>query len=213
MNTNRQHIVTTNTNAPPIKAMNDKQEADLKQLKNCLISVAKERDKRAFAYLFSWFAPKIKGIAIKQLGSEAQAMDVVQETMSKVWNKAHLFDKNKGAATTWVYTIMRNVSFDLLRKQQTRKEDHLSDELWPIVEAQSSDIDDDEYGDHIEKKLIANHIQLLPQAQQDIIKGLYFHELSQEQLAKQLGIPLGTVKSRLRLAMAKLKQQLGDNHD
>ncbi len=213
MNTNRQNIVTTNSNAPPIKAMDDKQQADLEQLKNCLVNVATQRDKQAFAYLFSWFAPKIKGIAIKQLGSEAQAMEVVQETMSKVWNKAHLFDKNKGAATTWVYTIMRNVSFDLLRKQQTRKEDHLSDDLWPLVEAQSAEDNDDEYSDHIEKKLIADHIQSLPQAQQDIIKGLYFHELSQEQLAKQLDIPLGTVKSRLRLAMAKLKNQLGGNHD
>nr|WP_232284977.1 sigma-70 family RNA polymerase sigma factor [Pseudoalteromonas tunicata] len=178
------------------------------QLKNWLTDIAVDRDRQAFAQIFKWFAPKIIRFGIKQLGSEAAANELLQDTMSNVWRKSHLFDFDKGAATTWIYTIMRNVSFDMLRKIRSQREDYLSDDMWPIVEAQN--VQEVEFADHLMQSHIAQYIELLPQAQQQVIRGVYFQELSQEQLAEQLNIPLGTVKSRLRLALNKLKEQLGE---
>lgn len=181
------------------------------QLCQWLESVATNRDKVAFTHLFHFFAPKILRIARGKFPNEAQANEVVQDTMSNVWRKAHLFNQDKGAATTWVYTVMRNVTFDMLRKIQGNKEDNLSDDIWPVAEKMSSEIE--VFDDHLEHENLLSVIQELPQAQQDVVKGFYFREMSQEQLAVHLNLPLGTVKSRLRLALGKLKVQLGEQHD
>ena len=129
--------------------------------------------------------------------------------MTNVWRKAHLFDMEKGAATTWVYTIMRNTSFDMLRKMRTHKEDQLSDDIWPLVEAQATETLS--FDDHLMSKKIERHLSRLSHDQRQLIEGVYFKDLSQEQLAAQFNIPLGTVKSRLRLAIAKLKHLMGEN--
>lgn len=177
------------------------------QLQQWLIAVANNRDKRAFAQLFSWFAPKILRYGVSHLNSSANAQELLQDTMTNVWKKAHYFNADKGAVTTWVYTIMRNASFDMLRKMQTQREEMLSDDIWPLVEAQTAQ--EGEYSDHLMQKEMKRYLSLLPDAQQQVIKGVYFQHLSQEELATQLGIPIGTVKSRLRLALSKLKQKMG----
>lgn len=173
--------------------------------------VATNRDKVAFTHLFQFFAPKIQRIARGKFPNEAQACEVVQETMSNVWKKAHLFNQDKGAATTWVYTVMRNVTFDILRKIKGNREDNLSDDIWPLAELAVSN--DDTFNDHLESKKLLSGISTLPETQQEVVKGFYLMEMSQEQLAEQLNLPLGTIKSRLRLALAKLKVQLGEDHD
>jgi len=187
------------------------EKIDHPQLCQWLDAVATSRDKIAFTHLFEFFAPKIQRIARNKFPNETQASEVVQETMSNVWRKAHLFDKNKGAATTWVYTVMRNVTFDLLRKIKGNKEDTLSDDIWPVAECMVGE--EETFDDHLENKQLLTVIDELPEAQQQVVKGFYFMEMSQEQLALHLNLPLGTIKSRLRLALAKLKVQLGENHD
>ncbi|CCQ10900.1 RNA polymerase sigma-70 factor [Pseudoalteromonas luteoviolacea B = ATCC 29581] len=186
-------------------------ETPTQALIEALVAVSEHRDRKAFATLFDYFAPKIKRFGIKQLGSEALAMELVQDTMTSVWKKAHLYHPTKGAATTWVYTVMRNASFDTLRKMKSTKEDHLSEELWPLIQEPNASFIEDM--DHLEDKRIKRFIDALPQAQKEILWGVYFQDLSQEQLATQLNIPLGTVKSRLRLALQKLRAELGGNHD
>jgi RNA polymerase sigma-70 factor (ECF subfamily) len=176
-----------------------------------LQDVAENRNKQAFTHLFNFFAPKILRISRTKFSNEALACEVVQETMSNVWRKAHLFNADKGAATTWVYTVMRNVTFDMLRKIKGNKEDTLSEDIWPINEPVANE--DESYEDHLAHDNLLKVIDTLPQAQQEVVKGFYLLEMSQEQLAKQLNLPLGTIKSRLRLALAKLKVQLGDYHD
>jgi RNA polymerase sigma-70 factor (ECF subfamily) len=176
-----------------------------------LNAVASSRDKIAFTKLFEFFAPKIQRIARSKFPNEAQASEVVQETMSNVWRKAHLFNPDKGAATTWVYTVMRNVTFDMLRKIKGNKEDNLSDDIWPIAESMT--VEDESFDDHLENEQLLTVIKKLPEVQQEVVKGFYFREMSQEQLAVHLNLPLGTIKSRLRLALAKLKTQLGETHD
>ncbi|MDP2562159.1 sigma-70 family RNA polymerase sigma factor [Psychrobium sp. 1_MG-2023] len=194
-----------------VKSIKMNDEIDHPQLCQWLNSVAEQRDKQAFTHLFKLFAPKILRIARSKFPNEAQANEVVQETMSNVWRKAHLFNADKGAATTWIYTIMRNVTFDMLRKIKGNKEDNLSDDIWPLAEGQASD--EEIYDDHLENQNLLSAIEELPAPQQAVVKGFYLMEMSQEQLAQQLNLPLGTIKSRLRLALSKLKVQLGEDHD
>ena len=202
------NLLSKVTNAKPSKMS---EQIDHPQLCQWLEAVAISRDKKAFTQLFRFFAPKIQRIASNKFFNENQANEVVQETMSNVWRKAHLFNQDKGAATTWVYTVMRNVTFDMLRKLKGNKEDNLSDDIWPIAESMGSE--DEPFEDHLENKQLLTVIEKLPEVQQQVVKGFYFMEMSQEQLATHLNLPLGTIKSRLRLALAKLKVQLGEEHD
>jgi RNA polymerase sigma-70 factor (ECF subfamily) len=179
------------------------------QLCNWMSLVATDRDKHAFSNIFNWFAPKIVRFGIKQLNNETTANVLLQETMTNVWKKAHMYNAEKGAVTTWVYTIMRNISFDMLRKVKSNREDMFSDDIWPLVE--SEQIDSTDFEDHLLNKNLMEYVEKLPQAQKQIIKGVYFQELSQEQIAVQLSIPVGTVKSRLRTALSKLKTHIGDD--
>ena len=185
------------------------------ELANWLTAVGANRDKHAFTSLFKFFAPKILGISSSKFNTKEIANEIVQETMTNVWRKAHMYNPEKGAPTTWVYTVMRNVTFDLLRKIQSKKEDTLSDDIWPTLDV--SDEESTNFEDHIENQKVLSLLDNLPEKQQQVIKAVYFMEMSQEQLAKHLNLPLGTVKSRLRLALNKLKKhvdlQLGDSHD
>lgn len=208
-------MISTNTNLQrqvmdqnaPVKAT----EVDGKTLSSWLVAIAEHRDKAAFARLFKWFSPKIMGFGRKQFNNPVMASELLQETMTNVWRKAHLYNQEKGAATTWVYTVMRNISFDMLRKIQANHEDNLSDDIWPLAEAQNSD--EHVFADHLMDKQIEKYLNKLPENQKQIVHGVYFQDLSQEQLAKNLNIPLGTVKSRLRLALTKLRQHIGAAHD
>ena len=193
------------------KSNNMLDKLDHAQLCQWLNAVAQERDKQAFTQLFHFFAPKILRVAQQKLTHSTQANEVVQETMSNIWRKAHLFDESKGAPTTWVYTVMRNVIFDMLRKIKSNKEDNLSEDIWPLAE--QSTVEQFNFDDHLEHKQLTGVIESLPEEQQQVIKGFYFSEMTQEQLANHLNLPLGTIKSRLRLALAKLKTQLGEHHD
>ncbi len=186
-------------------------EISIEQQKQLLVSIAKERDKTAFATIFSHFAPKIRSYGLKHLKQEANAMELVQETMLTVWRKAHLFHPDKGAVSTWVYTIMRNQCFDILRKRQATKEDNYSDDIWPIFE-QKLVTDDDPSNKQLGDELITL-ISTLPEAQQTVVKEIYLNQRSHQDLADQLGLPVGTVKSRLRLGLQKLRLQLEKDDD
>jgi RNA polymerase sigma-70 factor (ECF subfamily) len=185
------------------------------ELSDWLSLVAKNQDKAAFTKLFSFFAPKIQRFGIKQHGNESQANELVQDTMTNVWKKAHLYDASKGAATTWIYTVMRNASFDQLRKVKSKAEQNLGDDIWPLEQALSeSDNESTPFGDHLMTKQLESLVDSLPMAQRVVVQGVYFQELSQEQLSQQLGVPIGTIKSRLRLALEKIRQQMGEqDHD
>ena len=180
------------------------------QLNQWLIDVAQTRDKSAFANLFKHFGPKIQRVATSKLGSEQLAMEVVQEAMTNIWRKSHLFDPQKGQATTWIYTVMRNVMFDLLRKIKSNKNECLSEDIWPLAD----DIVavDAEFSDHLSDKNLHRLVEKLPQNQQLVVRAIYFQEMTHEQLANQLDIPVGTVKSRLRLALNRLKQHIDTSH-
>lgn len=182
-----------------------------KELQDCMALVADQRCKKSFRLVFEHFALKVRTLAMRQLNNEALAGEITQETMSQVWRKAHLYHPDKGAVSTWIYTIARNQCFDLLRKAQTHSEINIAEDIWPLIE--QSIPESEVFTDHLSDNRLIQCIDTLPDKQKQVVQGVFFQELSQEQLARQLQIPLGTVKSRLRLALVKLKKELGEQHD
>ncbi|MGB5445330.1 MAG: sigma-70 family RNA polymerase sigma factor [Psychromonas sp.] len=179
------------------------------QINLWLEKVAREQDKQAFAHLFKWFAPRIRSHGLQRFKQEAMAMELVQETMLLVWRKAAMFNAEKGKASTWIYTVMRNHCFDMLRKKQSQKESSLSDDLWPMIAEQEDSQDED----HLQQRSLLSHLNSLPLQQKQVVEAIYLQEMTQQELAIHLDVPLGTVKSRLRLAMAKLKSKLEAEND
>ncbi|RXJ70373.1 RNA polymerase subunit sigma [Veronia nyctiphanis] len=182
---------------------------DLKQL---LIDVATEKNAQSFTMLFNYFAPKIRSYGLRHLRVEGHAMELVQETMILVWRKAHLFDHTKGAASTWIFTVMRNVSFDMLRKVKSNREDTLSSDIWPILDGEEGVQEDQAVQQQMHGQLLS-YIDRLPDLQQQVVRGVYLKQLTHQELAEQLGVPLGTIKSRLRLGLQKLRSHLEVDND
>ena len=181
------------------------------EMSEYLSIIASERCKRSFSKIFSYFAPRLRSYALKQMGNEALAMELVQDTMSNVWQKSHLFNSEKGSPSTWIFTIARNIRFDMLRKQRNRKEDVCSDDLWPVLCEQTPDANEVSLDHQVTMDEIGVMFGSLPEKQRLVIEAIYIDGKSQQEVANELDIPLGTVKSRTRLALQRLKEMLKDN--
>lgn len=193
--------------------MNTTQQDTAEKAAELLAKVAETRSRAAFSELFSHFAPKLQAYGTRQFGNEQTAMDLVQETMTNVWHKAHLFKPDRGSPSTWIFTIARNIRFDLLRKNKKRKDDISADELWPILAEQNDNLDDDYALDNdVLMQEIAHYYAQLPDPQRVVVEKIYIEGKSQQEVSDSLGIPLGTVKSRTRLALKKLKELIVE-HD
>jgi RNA polymerase sigma-70 factor, ECF subfamily len=181
----------------------DRQNED--QLSRRLInSVARNLDREAFASLFDILAPRLKSFMIRKGASPELAEDLVQETMISVWTKAGLYDPARGSVLTWVFTIARNLRIDRIRKESTMPLSELGD-----YDAPSDDIGSDEV--LVRKQsaaLVANALAGIPEEQKQVLILSFANDLSQSQIAKQLNLPLGTVKSRMRLAYNRLRKTL-----
>ncbi|WP_102798254.1 sigma-70 family RNA polymerase sigma factor [Bowmanella denitrificans] len=177
----------------------------------CLQEVALQRCQASFARLFNYFAPRVRSYALKQMGNEAVAMELVQETLTNVWQKAHLFDAEKGSPSTWIFTIARNIRFDMLRKQQNRKEDICADDLWPVLCEQTAAPGELGLDQQVTLDQVGQLFEALPDKQRQVIEAIYVQGKSQQEVAESLGIPLGTVKSRTRLALQRLKEMLSED--
>nr|WP_232709801.1 sigma-70 family RNA polymerase sigma factor [Idiomarina sp. X4] len=187
--------------------MNTTQTDAAERAAELLASIAETRSRAAFSELFRHFAPKLQSYATRQFGNEQTAMDLVQETMTNVWHKAHLFKPDKGSPSTWIFTIARNIRFDLLRKNKKRKDDISADELWPILSEQNDSLDDGYSLDNdVLMQEISQYYAQLPDAQRIVIEKIYIEGKSQQEVSDALGVPLGTIKSRTRLALKKLKE-------
>ncbi|MCV2883199.1 sigma-70 family RNA polymerase sigma factor [Aestuariibacter sp. AA17] len=170
--------------------------------------VATTRCRASYAKVFGYFAPRLRSYALKQVGNEALAMELVQDTMSNVWQKAHLFNAEKGSPSTWIFTIARNIRYDMLRKQQNRKEDICSDDLWPVLCETTADSNEVSLDQQVTLEEVGYLFEQLPAKQKAVIEAIYIEGKSQQEVADQLDIPLGTVKSRTRLALQRLKEML-----
>lgn len=173
-----------------------------------LQSVARDRDRQAYGELFRHFAPLLKSFALSTPGmsSNALAEELVQEVMLKIWNRASTFDAAKASATTWIYTLARNCRIDLLRRKYRVQEEVDVDDLWDVG-TDPELLSDDLYQKRIEVD-VRESLRALPPEQRQIIAKVYMEGKSHSEVAEELSLPLGTVKSRIRLAMSKLKVML-----
>ena len=160
------------------------------------------QDQQAFAELFSYFAPRVKAFLIKSGANPGLAEECTQEVMATLWHKAHLFDPSRAGVSTWIFTIARNKKIDALRKQRRPEPEDLT---WgPEAELEAADV----LALQQEIKNLSKAIAGLPEQQRDLIKRAYYGDLSHSEIATETGLPLGTIKSRIRLALVKLRQTL-----
>ncbi|WP_432452081.1 MULTISPECIES: sigma-70 family RNA polymerase sigma factor [unclassified Agarivorans] len=175
-----------------------------------LDNIAKQQCRASYERLFREVAPRLLNLARKQFVEESLALEMVQETMLKLWLKAGLYDASKGLAMTWIFSVSRNVKFDLMRKGKHQQSWVQGDDLWPTL-AEEQDHDKVASEDHsLVREELQQVLSQLPKEQADIVRRVYLHGESQQQVSEMLNLPLGTVKSRLRLALQKMKETLND---
>lgn len=170
-------------------------------------AVAEERNKRAFAQLFTHFAPRIKGYMIRLGAEPAQAEELTQDAMLTVWRKAHTFDRRQASVSTWLFTIARNRRIDMLRRDGRPEFDPQDPLLIPDPEP-APDILADRAG---REERLHRAMSELPPEQSDLLRQAFFRGRSHRDIAEDTGIPLGTVKSRLRLAFGRLRKALEED--
>jgi RNA polymerase sigma-70 factor, ECF subfamily len=169
-----------------------------------LTQVAATRDREAFALLFDHFAPRVKSFMMRKGSTAEQAEDLVQEAMIAVWSKAGLFVSDRGSVATWIFTIARNLRIDRLRREKSSMFTDLDD-----YDAPSDDISaEDSLGRFQEDGLVNKALLLIPEEQRQLLVLSFVDEIPQSEIAKRLQIPLGTVKSRMRLAYRRLHKLL-----
>lgn len=171
-----------------------------------VLAIATGRDRGAFVALFSRTAPRLKSWFMRTGLAADRAEDLAQETMLAVWRKADTFDPNRGSAATWIFTIARNQRIDALRRAGRPLPD-ADDPSFAPAEPVAPDAAYDMLQDE-ERVRAALHD--LPAEQAEVVRLAYFEDRPHGEIERALGIPLGTVKSRLRLAMGRLRARLLD---
>jgi RNA polymerase sigma-70 factor (ECF subfamily) len=171
-----------------------------------LVSIATRRDKEAFSKLFAHYAPRIKSYLMRQGANQATAEELSQEAMVSVWRKADRFDPTKASAGTWIFTVARNLRIDALRKERRPSFDPEDPAFVP--EAEISPDRAVEVGETQVK--IKAAIAELPEEQAEVIRLSFYQDKAHGEIAEELNLPLGTVKSRLRLAMRRMRTALGE---
>lgn len=167
-------------------------------------AVANNRDQTAFAELFDYFSPRIKSYFVQLGASRDQAEDMSQDVMAVLWHKAHLFDPSKSSLSTWLFRVARNRRIDLLRRDKSA----LIDEKDPIF-VPPEPIAPDEFVEEEERdRKVRRALALLQDKHADIIRMSFFLGLSHSQISDKTGLPLGTVKSRIRIAFQNLRSTL-----
>jgi len=170
-----------------------------------LASLAESRDKQCFSELFSHFAPRVKSYLLRLGLTESIAEELMQEAMLNVWRKCHLYNPKKAAASTWIFTLARNLSIDWMRRQ--KYPEYSYDELSEHPDVQQPQ-------EHQGDTLVFNSqmqtlLQQLPENQAQAIYMSFYEGRAHAEISERLGIPLGSVKSRIRLACAKIKAAWG----
>lgn len=183
-----------------------KKTPDAAHFAGLLQSIAAKRDRAAFIEIFEYFGPRVKSFLLGQGVAPAAADDVLQEVMLAVWNKSKLFDPQKAAPSTWIFAIARNKRIDRIRRETKPELDPEEPRLQPGAEEAA----DDAVMATQRKTAVAEALSILPQDQKICVELSFMKGLSHGEIAEHLGLPLGTVKSRIRLAFGRLRNELGE---
>lgn len=165
-------------------------------------AIAQQGDKAAFAEVFTHFAPRVKAYLMKSGAEASQAEECAQDVMATLWRKAHLFDPSRASLATWIFTIARNRRIDMLRKDRRPEPEEVS---WA---AGAEPAQEDVLAMQEQNALLRRAIAALPQAQRQLISRAYFADQTHREIAAETGLPLGTIKSRIRLALDRLRHSL-----
>ena len=176
------------------------------ELDELLVRVGRYKDKTAFASLFAYFAPRLKSFLLR-LGSDiSTAEELSQEAMIMVWRRAETFDPAQAGASTWIFTIARNKRIDRLRKDGRPLPDMLDLAMMP--DAPETGLEAVNRGEEEDK--LRQAMKKLPEEQAKMIFAAYYEEKSHREISEESGLPLGTVKSRIRLALSRLRANLDE---
>ncbi|WP_394707395.1 sigma-70 family RNA polymerase sigma factor [uncultured Celeribacter sp.] len=169
-----------------------------------LIAVRDQRDRAAFGRLYDHFAPRLKGMMIRGGLRDGTAEDVVQDVMLSVWHKAAQFDPHRAEAAGWIYGIARNRRIDLARRrplslpEELPEPESLEPDQTQVIALQQ------------EARHLAEALDRLAPEQADVLRAAYFDDISHSQISDVKGLPLGTIKSRIRLGLERLRHELRD---
>jgi RNA polymerase sigma-70 factor, ECF subfamily len=181
-------------------------DAERTRFADLLVAVAELQDRDAFAELFAYYAPRVKSYLLRLGADSALAEEIAQDVMVTVWRKAGLFDRAQASVSTWIFRIARNRRIDLFRRSKRPELDPEEEMILPSgVEAPDARIEAMETETRVRAAM-----KDLPEEQVVLLKLAFYEGLSHSEIATRLGAPLGTVKSRIRLAFAKMKVRLGD---
>jgi RNA polymerase sigma-70 factor (ECF subfamily) len=176
-------------------------------MSDLLSRIATDRSDAAFRSLFEEYGPRVRNFMMKQGADPDTAEELAQETLVAVWRKAGLYSASKGSATTWIYTIARNLRTDHIRRRrvwQELTEEHSA--TLPSADAPADDVVDERQ----RQARVQAVIKMLPPEQVEVVMLAFVEGLAHGEIAARLSLPLGTVKSRIRLAYQKLRTSLED---
>jgi len=180
--------------------------ADMDDPADLVLRIALRQDRAALAALFGLYGPRIKSMMLKLGAGDALAEDLVQETFLTVWRKAALYSSQRGAASTWIFTIARNLRIDQLRRQSNKP----YEDLEKVELASDSPIGNVLLEQQQVVDRVTAALATLPSEQQEVVRLSFIQDMPHARIAETTGIPLGTVKSRLRLAYERLRPLLED---
>ncbi len=177
-------------------------KSEISEQTKWMLAVRDNRDRAAFGSLFDYFAPRLKGVICRSGISQGQAEDIVQDVMLTVWRKAHLFDPQRAQVSAWIYQIARNRQIDVIRKErrpvpeELKQPEEVQDDASQIVALEQ------------ETTRLREALKRLKPAQREMVEKAYLGELSHSDIRAETGLPLGTIKSRIRLGLERLRHEL-----
>ena len=178
---------------PTLKSLDDSE----------LVLLVVKRDREAFITLYDRHSSMVYGLTFRMLGEQMAAEEVTQDTFLKLWTRADSFSSKKGTLLTWLLTIARRTALDRIRLENRRPDFSNPvdpEDAWRLSPDPNSQTDESRW------RSLYFILQELPSEQRHVIELAYYHGMSQNQIAEYLVIPLGTIKTRLRLGMQKLRQ-------
>lgn len=177
-------------------------------LADCIEQIASHQSRPAFVEIFEYFAPRLKSYLMR-LGSDANsAEEIVQEVMLNVWRKAGQYDRKQASVSTWIFRIARNRRIDSHRRV-SRPELDAEDPMLQPAPVEQPDITINRLQ---MEEVVRRELETLPQEQLVLLQAAFYEGLSHSEIAKTYDLPLGTVKSRIRLAFQRLKGGLESDH-
>jgi RNA polymerase sigma-70 factor, ECF subfamily len=170
-----------------------------------LVLLAARSQQTALAELYDRYGRPAYGLALRVLRDEALAEDAVQEAFLGVWRNASRFVPERGTASTWILTLVHRRAVDLVRREERRR----ADPLEPAAEPASGSVDDEAWL-RLQRERVQSALRQLPDQQREALELAYYGGFTQSELAERLGLPLGTIKSRVFAGLARLRELLGE---